>query len=138
MLQLHVLLNIYEIRFYLSIITDFSYKKDSVMVVNKDDYENCVSSHPKFFSNAGSTVYILNKPGLFYFISGVSGHCEKGLKMIVKVLDSDSPPADYIANSTSPTTTHNDNTGASVKMMASLGVTVLLSFLGSGLQFGGV
>lgn len=66
------------------------------MVVNKDDYENCVSSHPKFFSNTGSTLYILNKPGLFYFISGVSGHCEKGLKMIIKVLDLDSPLADHV------------------------------------------
>ncbi|KAK1404320.1 Phytocyanin domain-containing protein [Heracleum sosnowskyi] len=120
-------------RFKVTDTLRFSYKKDSVMVVSKDDYENCVSSHPKFFSNADSTIYILNKPGLFYFISGVSGHCEKGLKMIVKVLDSDSPPADHVANNTS--TSHNDNSGASLKTMASLGLTVLSSFLGFGLEF---
>lgn len=107
------------------------------MVVNKEDYENCESSHPKFFSNAGSTIYILKKPGLFYFISGVSGHCDKGLKMVIKVLDSDSPPADHVANSTSPSDSHDDHNGASLTTMASLGVPVLLSFFGFGLVYGG-
>ncbi|KAK3024136.1 hypothetical protein RJ639_044391 [Escallonia herrerae] len=69
----------------------FEYKKDSVLVVTQEEYEKCRSSHPMFFSNNGNTVYKLDQPGLFYFISGVAGHCERGLKMIIKVLELESP-----------------------------------------------
>ncbi|KAI5322466.1 hypothetical protein L3X38_031538 [Prunus dulcis] len=62
------------------------------MVVTKDGYEKCHSAHPIFFSNNGVTVFTLDRrPGLFYFISGVSGHCERGQK-IIKVLEPASPP----------------------------------------------
>ena len=63
------------------------------MEVNETDYKRCNSSHPNFFSNNGNSVFRLNKPGPFYFISGVSGHCEKGQRMIVKVmsLEEESP-----------------------------------------------
>ncbi|CAL2248978.1 unnamed protein product [Prunus armeniaca] len=69
--------------------------KDSVMVVTKDEYEKCRSAHPIFFSNNGVTAFTLHRTGLFYFISGVSGHCERGQKMIIKVLESASPPEEY-------------------------------------------
>ncbi|XP_034208319.1 early nodulin-like protein 1 [Prunus dulcis] len=62
------------------------------MVVTKDEYEKCHSAHPIFFSNNGVTAFTLHRPGLFYFISGVSGHCERGQKMIIKVLEPASPP----------------------------------------------
>lgn len=70
----------------------FEYKKDSVMVVTEEEYDKCRSSHPMFFSNNGDTTFTFDRPGLFYFISGVSGHCQRGLKMIVKVLEIESPP----------------------------------------------
>ncbi|CAL8140961.1 unnamed protein product [Prunus armeniaca] len=66
--------------------------KDSVMVVTKDEYEKCHSAQPIFFSNNGVTVFTLDRPGLFNFISGVSGHCERGQKIIIKVLEPASPP----------------------------------------------
>ncbi|XP_010551167.1 PREDICTED: early nodulin-like protein 1 [Tarenaya hassleriana] len=69
----------------------FKYKKDSVLVVTEEEYKNCRSSKPEFFSNKGDTVFNLDRSGLFYFISGVSGHCQKGQKMIIKVLDVESP-----------------------------------------------
>lgn len=65
----------------------FKYNKDAVMEVTKEEYKKCRSSHPFYYSNDGDTVVKLERPGLFYFISGVGGHCERGLKMIVKVLD---------------------------------------------------
>ncbi|KAM1186793.1 hypothetical protein ACFX2G_016231 [Malus domestica] len=67
----------------------FSYKKntDSVLVVTKEDYKNCNSDQPIYFSNDGYSVVILDRPGLFYFISGVAGRCEKGQKMIIKVME---------------------------------------------------
>ncbi|XP_021812616.1 early nodulin-like protein 1 [Prunus avium] len=62
------------------------------MVMTKDEYEKCHSTHPIFFSNNGVIVFTLDRPGLFYFISGVSRHCERGQKMIIKVLEPASPP----------------------------------------------
>ncbi|KAK2969773.1 hypothetical protein RJ640_028053 [Escallonia rubra] len=64
----------------------FKYTKDSVMEVTPTDYERCNSSYPNFFSNNGDTIFKLNHTGPFYFISGVSGHCERGQRMIVKVI----------------------------------------------------
>ncbi|KAF3444525.1 hypothetical protein FNV43_RR14217 [Rhamnella rubrinervis] len=67
----------------------FKYKKDSVMEVTEEDYKKCNSTHPTFFSNTGNTVFRFDHPGLFYFVSGVSGHCDKGQKMIIKVMSPD-------------------------------------------------
>ncbi|KAK7381034.1 hypothetical protein VNO78_33558 [Psophocarpus tetragonolobus] len=64
----------------------FNYKKDSVMEVGELDYTNCNATHPILFSNNGNTVFKLNHSGTFYFISGASEHCEKGQKMIVRVM----------------------------------------------------
>ncbi|KAL3720326.1 hypothetical protein ACJRO7_005197 [Eucalyptus globulus] len=71
----------------------FKYKKDSVMEVTEAEYKNCNSTRPSFFSNTGNTVYALDHSGPFYFISGVSGHCQKGQRMIVKVLSSEESEA---------------------------------------------
>jgi hypothetical protein len=62
------------------------------MVVTEGDYNNCHASRPIFFSNNGDTAVTLDRPGLFYFISGVAGHCERGQRMIVKVMGADAPP----------------------------------------------
>ncbi|KAK7266853.1 hypothetical protein RIF29_19511 [Crotalaria pallida] len=64
----------------------FRYKKDSVMEVSGGDYKDCNATHPTFFSNNGNTLFRLDHSGTFYFISGASGHCEKGQKMIVRVM----------------------------------------------------
>ncbi|XP_057804629.1 early nodulin-like protein 6 [Salvia miltiorrhiza] len=79
-------------RFNVNDTLRFAYKKDSVMVVTEEEYEKCRSSHPVFFANNGDTAFVLERPGLFYFISGVATHCQRGLKMIVKVLEPESPP----------------------------------------------
>ncbi|KAB5521014.1 hypothetical protein DKX38_025333 [Salix brachista] len=78
-----------ENRFQVGDTVRFRYKKDSVMEVSVEDYKKCNSSHPNFFSNTGNDVVHLNRSGSFYFMSGVSGHCEKGQRMIVTVVSSD-------------------------------------------------
>ncbi|KAI8028750.1 hypothetical protein ACSBR2_010662 [Camellia fascicularis] len=75
-----------ENRFQIGDTVHFKYKKDSVMEVSESEYKNCNSTHPTFFSNTGTTVYKLDRPGLFYFISGSAGHCRRGQRMIIKVL----------------------------------------------------
>ncbi|KAI3767002.1 hypothetical protein L2E82_17083 [Cichorium intybus] len=86
-------------RFKINDTLHFAYKKDSVLVVSKEEHEKCKSSHPIFFSNNGDTTFGMDRSGYFYFISGVSGHCERGLKMIVKVLEHEN--ITEIANQTS-------------------------------------
>ncbi|KAK3002366.1 hypothetical protein RJ639_020321 [Escallonia herrerae] len=75
-----------KIRFTVDDFVRFKYIKDSVMAVTPTDYERCNSLYPNFFSNNGDTIFKLNHTGPFYFISGVAGHCERGQRMIVKVI----------------------------------------------------
>lgn len=80
-------------------LKEFKYKKDSVMQVTKGSYKQCNSSHPRFYSNTGKTRFMFDHSVPYYFISGTSGHCEKGQKMIVEVISLDqtttssAPPA---------------------------------------------
>uniref|UniRef100_A0A7N0T7H8 Phytocyanin domain-containing protein n=1 Tax=Kalanchoe fedtschenkoi TaxID=63787 RepID=A0A7N0T7H8_KALFE len=78
-----------ENRFRLGDLINFKYKKDSVMEVREGDYKTCNSTHPLFFSNTGHTEYKLRSKRAYYFISGVAGHCERGQKVIIKVLAAD-------------------------------------------------
>lgn len=71
----------------------FKYKKDSVMEVDEEGYKNCNASYPNMFSNSGNTVFKFPHAGSFYFISGTSGHCLRGQKMIIRVLDHSSASA---------------------------------------------
>ncbi|KAJ0977324.1 hypothetical protein J5N97_012798 [Dioscorea zingiberensis] len=73
-------------RFKIGDTINFKYEKDSVMVVGEEDYDKCDSAHPVFFSNSGNTVFSFDRSGMFYFISGIAEHCQKGQKMIIKVM----------------------------------------------------
>ncbi|XP_047306422.1 mavicyanin-like [Impatiens glandulifera] len=84
-------------RFKINDTLRFQYKDDSVMLVKDGDYNKCETGSPIFFSNSGNTLFKLNESRSFYFMSGVSGHCQRGQKMIVRVLeertsDSTHPP----------------------------------------------
>ncbi|XP_057479146.1 early nodulin-like protein 6 [Actinidia eriantha] len=112
-------------RFNVGDILRFKYNKDSVLVVTDEEYDKCKSSHP-IFSNNGDTDFKLDRPGLFYFISGVAGHCERGLKMIIKVLELESPPAQPSSDQTN---------GGAVQVAKSMSsppvVKLLVSFFGA-------
>ncbi|CAM8956358.1 unnamed protein product [Rhodiola kirilowii] len=131
-------------RFKINDTVHFKYEKDSVVVVTEAEYDKCKASHPIFFSNNEDTVFKLDRSGLFYFISGVSGHCERGQKMIIKVLEveqekavspSSSSAAAKNATTTASPPTHSDHkSGAAVASSNTallLGVGALLApFLG--------
>ncbi|KAK1565252.1 hypothetical protein Q3G72_022498 [Acer saccharum] len=110
----------------------FKYSKDSVIVVTEEEYKKCRSSHPIFFSNNGDTVFTLERPGLFYFISGVGGHCERGMKMIIKVLEPESPPQSQ--NQSSSPTDNNKNGAVYIRAAAIASpitfMSLFMSFLG--------
>ncbi|KAE8779142.1 Early nodulin-like protein 1 [Hordeum vulgare] len=79
--------------FHVGDIVHFKYNQDSVMVVTEAGYNKCESSHPIFFSNNGNTEVRLDRPGPFYFISGVAGHCQVGQKLVIHVAGKDTPPS---------------------------------------------
>ena len=112
---------------------DFKYEKDSVVEVSEEEYEKCHSPHPLFFSNNGNTAFDLDHPGSFYFISGISGHCEKGQKMIIKVLK----PHHHHAHAPAPApSSHDDKSQAAASAKAMFGlsspalVLFVMSFVG--------
>ncbi|EMS63360.1 Early nodulin-like protein 1 [Triticum urartu] len=72
--------------FHVGDIVHFKYNVDSVMEVTEEEYNKCESSHPIFFSNNGNTEVRLDRPGPFYFISGATGHCQGGQRMVIKRL----------------------------------------------------
>ncbi|XAR56796.1 hypothetical protein NMG60_11037394 [Bertholletia excelsa] len=73
-------------RFHVGDSLYFKYQKDSVLVVNKSDYVNCVTSNPISKFEDGETVFRFHRFGYFYFISGQPGHCKSGQRMIVQVM----------------------------------------------------
>ncbi|GMY15400.1 Early nodulin-like protein 1 [Fagus crenata] len=113
-------------RFNVDDTVNFKYKKDSVLVVTEEEYEKCHSVHPIFFSNNGGTVFKFDQPGLFYFISGVAGHCERGQKMIIKVLEPETPPQS--ANDNTTTTDSSQKSGA-VEMAAIYSPIISMLFM---------
>ncbi|XP_059294256.1 early nodulin-like protein 21 [Lycium ferocissimum] len=78
-----------QMRFKIGDTIRFKYKKDSVMEVSEKEYKKCNSTRPHFFSNTGNTMFTLEHSGYFYFVSGAAGHCERGQRMIVRVLVQD-------------------------------------------------
>ncbi|XP_050377501.1 mavicyanin-like [Argentina anserina] len=107
-------------RFKVGDTVHFNFTKDSVMVVTEEEYDKCSSTRPIFFSKE-STEYKLDRPGLFYFMSGVSGHCQRGQKMIIKVLEPASPPQ--------PPAELQKKNGAAGMAVAVSSVTAVLCFM---------
>ena len=87
-------------------------------MVTNTEYDKCESPRPLFFDKDGDTTFLLDRPGLFYFMSGVSGHCERGQKMIVKVLDVESPPGHgHQSPDANPSGGHNKNKSGASQLM---------------------
>ncbi|KAF3437308.1 hypothetical protein FNV43_RR20061 [Rhamnella rubrinervis] len=116
-----------ENRFNVNDTLNFKYKKDSVMVVSEEEYEKCHSSHPLYFSNNGdSTVFELDRPGLFFFISGVAGHCQRGQKMIIKVLEHASPSQSQTQNATTKGSSSKKNAAIGMLPISSPAILLLI------------
>ncbi|PON40067.1 Phytocyanin domain containing protein [Parasponia andersonii] len=73
-------------RFQVNDTLYFKYKKgsDSVLVVNKNDYDNCNTKNPTQKLEDGDSEFKFDRSGPFFFISGKN--CDKGQKLIVVVL----------------------------------------------------
>ncbi|XP_051145190.1 mavicyanin [Andrographis paniculata] len=60
--------------------------QDSVIQVTGDSYNSCNLKDPILLMDDGNSLFNLTKPGHFYFISGVEGHCQKSQKLHISVL----------------------------------------------------
>lgn len=108
--------------FVFAFVAGFKYRKDSVMKVNETDYKRCNSSHPNFFSNTGDTLFTFDYSGPFYFISGASGHCEMGQRMIVKVMSEEEESQGGVSKSS--------GSHAAVSSLAATSALVFVQLLG--------
>ncbi|XP_071734229.1 early nodulin-like protein 8 [Rutidosis leptorrhynchoides] len=63
--------------------------------VTKDSYKTCNLKDPILSLNDGNSLFNITAPGVFYFTSGVSGHCEKSQKLQITVYANDGslPPS---------------------------------------------
>ncbi|KAJ4884825.1 early nodulin-like protein 7 [Raphanus sativus] len=73
-------------RFHIGDSLSFVYDKDSVMEVEKEGFYHCNASDPITAFDNGNSTFILDRPGLFYFISGSDSHCTSGQRLIVEVM----------------------------------------------------
>ncbi|WOL06412.1 mavicyanin-like [Canna indica] len=73
-------------RFHVGDSLYFKYENDSVLVVDKKAYKECNTAEPLLKFVDGNTVFTLDRPGLFFFVSGQPGHCESGERLIVRVM----------------------------------------------------
>ncbi|KFK42386.1 hypothetical protein AALP_AA2G249300 [Arabis alpina] len=73
-------------RFHIGDSLSFVYDKDSVMEVDKFGFYHCNASDPITAFDNGNSTLDLDRPGLFYFISGSHPHCTSGQRLIVEVM----------------------------------------------------
>ncbi|XP_027079667.1 early nodulin-like protein 8 [Coffea arabica] len=59
--------------------------QDSVIQVTAQSYKSCNLKDPILTMNDGNSLFNITSPGLFYFTSGVPGHCEKSQKIRIAV-----------------------------------------------------
>ncbi|XP_073298885.1 early nodulin-like protein 8 [Primulina huaijiensis] len=67
--------------------------RDSVIQVRDvESYNSCNLKDPILHLNDGNSLFNITKPGDFYFISGVEGHCEKSQELHIFVYGNGSSP----------------------------------------------
>ncbi|KAK8939323.1 Early nodulin-like protein 2 [Platanthera guangdongensis] len=77
-----------NLRFQIGDSILFEYKNDSVIRVEKRGYYHCNESSDDSAFTDGNTIFLFDKPGFFYFVSGNFDHCKEGQRLMVEVMDS--------------------------------------------------
>ncbi|KAL9251538.1 Early nodulin-like protein [Drosera capensis] len=68
--------------------------QDSVIQVTAQSYNSCDLKDPILNMNDGNSLFNLTSKGVFYFISGQPGHCEKGQKLQISLPSNGSSVSD--------------------------------------------
>lgn len=86
-----------RMRFSVNDTLHFKYNKaiDSVLLVSKDDFDNCNSDNPITKLDDGASAFTFDRSGPYYFITGNKTHCDKGQKfhLIVLTVRNNQPPS---------------------------------------------
>ncbi|XP_076930356.1 early nodulin-like protein 1 [Bidens hawaiensis] len=77
-----------RLRFLINDTLHFKYNgaSDSVLVVNKGDFDGCNANNPITKLDGGDSSFKFDRSGPFYFITGNKSNCDQGQKLIVVVL----------------------------------------------------
>ena len=86
--------------------------ENNVMLVTYENFKSCNSADPKFVRISGNDSLPITKPGHYYYICGVPGHCEVGQKVDIRVPKTSSPNPS-LSPSPSPTEGHAPAPGPS-------------------------
>lgn len=68
-------------------VAEFVYNAEAhnVVRVNKQQYDFCDSAGAVTHTD-GATVFNLERPGRYFFICSIPGHCEAGMKLALQVI----------------------------------------------------
>ncbi|RRT49426.1 hypothetical protein B296_00050427, partial [Ensete ventricosum] len=103
----------------------FDYKNDSVVRVSKRGYYHCNETGGGSASKDGSTVFLLDQPGFYYFVSGNVDHCKRGQRVMIEALDAQRPPPAASGPAPSPlpssAVSWTTTTAASLRDLVALG-----------------
>ncbi|KAK9676827.1 hypothetical protein RND81_11G104100 [Saponaria officinalis] len=125
----------------------FKLKKgeDSVLIVTKDNYNECNVNNPISSLSNEESVYTFTRSGPHYFISSNTDHCNKGQKILIVVLairpknppppsssgPSPPPPSEPVSPTPSPTpSTEDGSSPPSQKNNNSSGVSLKSPLMG--------
>ncbi|XP_019196578.1 PREDICTED: early nodulin-like protein 1 [Ipomoea nil] len=92
-----------------TIVFNYPADKDSVLLVNKDDFTNCNTAAPLEKYSDGHTIFKFNHSGPFYFISGVQDNCKNNEKVAIIVLADRSNHSSASASPPSPSTSETNS-----------------------------
>ncbi|GLJ27050.1 hypothetical protein SUGI_0530380 [Cryptomeria japonica] len=104
--------------FYVGDSLLFLYNKTwhNVLQVTENDYDSCKNSSPIATYEGGNNILPLSKAGLYYYLCGITGHCEAGQKVAINVLAANgSAPSSSPETAPSPANDSAPSSSASVK-----------------------
>ncbi|XP_060200343.1 mavicyanin-like [Lycium barbarum] len=86
----------------------FNYKPQlhNVRQVDINDYSSCTDNNPIASYNSGSDSVTLETPGEYYFLSGVPGDCNAGLKFHLNIAAATTTTPTTPVTPSTPTTTN--------------------------------
>ncbi|OMO72138.1 Plastocyanin-like protein [Corchorus capsularis] len=83
-----------------SLLFEYNNEYHDVVEVSHDDFESCKGTSGIATYASGSDIITLERPGHYYFLCGVPGHCQIGQR--VDILVQPAPSSTSIAPSTTP------------------------------------
>ncbi|XP_077242160.1 uclacyanin 1-like [Tasmannia lanceolata] len=100
-----------------SLIFQYSAVQHNVLEVTKAAYDSCTASNPLQSHTGGNTNIPLSSPGKRYFICGIPGHCQAGMKLEVDTVTSSAPPSStpsIVPQSKAPSKSHSKSPSSKI------------------------